>query len=243
MSRRALSAWSRPVVDRKRSWQSTRVDGDHQTRDQLAAELRACQAELAALRAAREERDDLAGTILDEMHQFVAILDVHGTTLRANHTSMAAVGSSPDSVLGRPFWEAPWWAVSPELRAEVRRLVERAAAGELVHTELRHFGGGGKELIDVDFTLKPVRDASGRVAYLIPEGGTSPRRSGPRRRSSARTPSSRACTSGSRSSISSRPSSSPTSATSCARRSRSSSAARELPRQPCGAPRCAPISG
>ena len=147
------------------------MDGEQRTRDQLAAELRDCKAELAALRAERrQELDDLAGTILDEMHQFVAILDVHGTTLRANRTSMAAVGSSPDSVLGRPFWEAPWWAVSPELRAEVRGLVERAAAGELVHTELRHFGGGGTELIDVDFTLKPVRDASGRVAYLIPEG-------------------------------------------------------------------------
>jgi PAS domain S-box-containing protein len=147
------------------------VDGEHKTRAELLAELDDCKAELAALRAARrEEREDLAGTILDEMHQFVAILDVHGTTLRANHTSLSAVGSSPDSVLGRPFWEAPWWAVSPELQATMRGLVERAAAGELVHAELRHLGGGGKELIDVDFTLKPVRDAAGRVTYLIPEG-------------------------------------------------------------------------
>jgi PAS domain S-box-containing protein len=147
------------------------VNEEHRSRDQLAAELRDCKAELEALRAARrEERDDLAGTILDEMHQFVAILDVHGTTLRANRTSLSAVGTSPDSVLGRPFWEAPWWAVSPELQAQMRGLVQRAAAGELVRAELRHFGGGGTELIDVDFSLKPVRDASGRVCYLIPEG-------------------------------------------------------------------------
>ena len=147
------------------------MNDEHKTRAQLAAELRACKAELEGLRTARrEEREDLAGTILDEMHQFVAILDARGTTLRANRTSLEAVCTGPDCVIGRPFWEAPWWAVSPELQAEVRGLVERAAAGELVHAELRHFGGGGSELIDVDFTLKPVRDASGRVCYLIPEG-------------------------------------------------------------------------
>jgi PAS domain S-box-containing protein len=135
-----------------------------------AAALHPGEAEGEGCASRPDRADDLAGTIVDEMLQFVAILDADGTMLKANRSALEAVSASGDSVLGRKFWETPWWAVSPELQETMRGLIQRAANGELVHTELRHYGGGGKELIDVDFSLKPVRDASGQVRYLIPEG-------------------------------------------------------------------------
>jgi PAS domain S-box-containing protein len=105
------------------------------------------------------------------MYQFIAILDAEGTVLEINQSALTAVGATRDQIVGRPFWETHWWTVSTELQEFLKGLIRRAAGGEFVRTELKHYGAGGqKELIDVDFSLKPVRGRSGKVEYLIPEG-------------------------------------------------------------------------
>lgn len=120
--------------------------------------------------AARPTRDELARIVLDEMYQFVGILDAQGTVQEINRSALEAVDATREQVIGRPFWETAWWTVSPELQELLKNLVRRAASGEFVRIELQHYGGGRRELIDVDFSLKPIRGSSGAVAYLIAEG-------------------------------------------------------------------------
>ena len=61
-----------------------------------------------------------------------------------------AVGATAEEVLGKPFWEAPWWTVSAGLQERLRGLIAEAAQGAFVRTEVVHYGGGGRELITVD---------------------------------------------------------------------------------------------
>jgi len=134
--------------------------------------------ELAALRAAgtgggpgSRTREVLACLALDEMAHFVAVLLPDGTLLEINRPALEAGGIDRANVVGRPFWNAGWWSVSPETQAEVRSAVARAAAGERVAHEVEAWAaGGGRAIATLDLSLRPIRDARGRTALLLAEG-------------------------------------------------------------------------
>ena len=107
--------------------------------------------------------------IFDQTFQFIGLLDVHGTLLEANQTALSFAGVRTEDVIGKPFWETPWWTHSPELQERLRDAIRTAARGEVVRFEATHPGHKGK-LHHVDFSLKPVHDANGSVVLLIPEG-------------------------------------------------------------------------
>ncbi|MCE1182457.1 MAG: ATP-binding protein [Rhodocyclales bacterium] len=126
---------------------------------------------LAAADGGEVRRQKLARVILDAMYQFLGLLDVDGTVLEINQAALDGAGISLDEIIGRPFWEARWWAVSEEARQRVRKMVEQARRGEFVRCDIEIFGEQqGKKAIFVDFSLTPIRDDSGQVAFLLPEG-------------------------------------------------------------------------
>jgi diguanylate cyclase (GGDEF)-like protein/PAS domain S-box-containing protein len=107
--------------------------------------------------------------VFDQTFQFIGLLDVHGTVLDANRTALQFAGISEDEVIGKPFWETPWWTQSPADQARLRDAIHLAAAGETIRFETTHPSPSG-ETITVDFSLKPFRDDLGNVTLLIPEG-------------------------------------------------------------------------
>lgn len=116
-------------------------------------------------------RQKLARIILDAMYQFLGLLDVNGTVLEINRAALEGAGIDLDDVVGKPFWEARWWAVSEDSRHRVRSMVEQARNGDFVRCDVEVFGDlQGKKTIFVDFSLTPIRDDAGRVAFLLPEG-------------------------------------------------------------------------
>ena len=107
--------------------------------------------------------------IFDQTFQFIGVLATDGTVVQANQTALRFAGVDEDAVLGKPFWETPWWTHSPELQQKLRAAILDAAAGKLVRFEATHAGADGKTRY-VDFSLKPVTDLQGRVVQLIAEG-------------------------------------------------------------------------
>jgi PAS domain S-box-containing protein len=107
--------------------------------------------------------------IFDSMLQFIGLLTPDGTFLDGNQAVFDAVAVDRADIIGKPFWETPWWAHSPELQERVKAAVATAAAGELVQFESEHFWADGTPAV-VDFSLKPMFDAAGKVTMLIPEG-------------------------------------------------------------------------
>ncbi|AXS80273.1 ATP-binding protein [Dechloromonas sp. HYN0024] len=116
-------------------------------------------------------RQKLARIILDEMYQFLGLLDIDGIVLEINRAALEGAGVCLEEVVGKPFWEARWWAVSEESRHRVRDMVEQAKRGEFVRCDVEVFGDlHGEKTIFVDFSLTPIRDDEGHVAFLLPEG-------------------------------------------------------------------------
>ena len=106
--------------------------------------------------------------IFDQTFQFIGLLDVSGRLLEMNQTALSFAGARHDDVVGKLLWETPWWTHSPELQARVRRAVTSAGQGEVVRFEATHRAADGR-LHHMDFSLKPVHDATGAVVLLIPE--------------------------------------------------------------------------
>ncbi len=105
--------------------------------------------------------------IFDHHYQLTGLLDREGRLLAANTTALEFAGTDESEVIGRFFWESPWWDSSQH--AAVRQAIERAAQGEFVRFECTHIRADG-EIRDVDFSLSPVRNEEGSVIYLVPEG-------------------------------------------------------------------------
>ncbi|MFB6357058.1 MAG: GAF domain-containing protein, partial [bacterium] len=73
------------------------------------------------------------------------------------------------TLMGELFWETPWWGNEPELKQELRENFQQALKGEAVQFETCYYESGGEKR-DLHATFHPVRDSSGNVEYVIPEG-------------------------------------------------------------------------
>ena len=82
-----------------------------------------------------------------------------------NNLAVDWCGYTREQVLDRPFWEAPWWRGSDEVKARIRFATHLAALGAVFREELRYWVADGSERI-VDFAMHPIRDQSGAVLFL-----------------------------------------------------------------------------
>ena len=116
-------------------------------------------------------REKLARIVLDEMYQFVGLLDADGLTLEINRAALDGAGVRLDDIRGKPFWEARWFQVSRDSVQAQKDFVRRARAGEFIRCDLEVYGeAAGDHTIVVDFSLLPVRDERGEVVFLLAEG-------------------------------------------------------------------------
>ncbi len=127
-------------------------------------ERRRTEAELIRYQSERKFR-----AIFDQTFQFIGLLTTDGTLLEANRTALKFSNIEESDVIGKPFWETPWWTHSTELQDKLREAVREAAQGGFVRFEATHPAADG-DLHYVDFSLKPVTDEAGNVVLLIPEG-------------------------------------------------------------------------
>lgn len=107
--------------------------------------------------------------IFNQSVELIGLLSADGTLLEANPAALKMAGVDKTAVLGKPFWETPWWSHSAELQQRVREAIREAATGHVVNFEAAHPDSDGN-IRYVDFSLKPVTDSDGRVIQLIPEG-------------------------------------------------------------------------
>jgi PAS domain-containing protein len=117
------------------------------------------EVELRRADDAQTHREKLARILLDEMYQFVGLLDAEGTLIDVNRNALEGAGIALDRTLGLPFWEARWWQVSRETQEGVRDSIRRAGRGEFVRYDVEIYGeGAGEATIIIDYSLIPIRD-------------------------------------------------------------------------------------
>lgn len=119
--------------------------------------------------SAIKERELKFRGIFDSSFSFIGFLDTSGVLLEANNTSIRMAGLEPSDVLGKFFWDCYWWQISKQTQEELRQNFLRALEGEEVVYEVAVWIAN-KEPVTILFSLKPVKDEQGKVAYIIPEG-------------------------------------------------------------------------
>jgi len=107
--------------------------------------------------------------ILEHTFEFIGVLAPDGVLLEVNRSAMELIGARREDVVGRPFWDTPWWQGNPVLQQRLKNAIRDAAQGHFARFEATHPGAGGRT-VTVDFSLTPVRDEGGRVVLLVPEG-------------------------------------------------------------------------
>lgn len=112
---------------------------------------------------------ELFRAIFNSTFQFIGLMQPDGTLLEANQTALDFGGLRAADVVGRPFWECHWWTIAPATQAQLRTAIARAAQGEFVRYEVDVLGAEGR-VVTIDFSIKPIFDAAGKVMLLIPEG-------------------------------------------------------------------------
>jgi PAS domain S-box-containing protein len=174
----------RPEPFRATEWKLLRKDGTHLAAEVIATILPDGRP-LAIVRDATEAarlagvlqvtRTEMARSeshlraIMDNAYQFIGLLAPDGTLLEANQSALQLVAARREDLIGRPFWETPWWTADREQQQRLKDAIASAASGHFVRFEATHPAADGRT-VHVDFSLTPVRDARGPVVYLVPEG-------------------------------------------------------------------------
>lgn len=107
--------------------------------------------------------------IFDQTFQFTGLLKRDGTIIEINRSALDFGGFSIDDVRDKKFWETPWWNWSDDICNGIRDSLVKASSGDFIRYETKVMGKGGK-VLNLDFSIKPIRDDNGDIALLIPEG-------------------------------------------------------------------------
>jgi PAS domain S-box-containing protein len=105
--------------------------------------------------------------IFETSNQYQGLLDLKGNVIYANRTSLTGIHAVVADVVGKPFWDSPWFSGTPGMREVVSRGFSTVIGGASVRTEmLLHLPIGERYF---DFAMRPVFDQHGAVAAVLPE--------------------------------------------------------------------------
>jgi PAS domain S-box-containing protein len=132
-------------------------------------ELRKAQDKLRASEEAAQQSQKRLRDLIDGLGpaMFVGLMTPQGILIEANRPALAAAGLRPEDVLGKPIEDTYWWAYSRDVQQQLREAIARAARGEASRYDVQ-VRVAEHQLIDVDFSIQPVRDEAGEVVSLVP---------------------------------------------------------------------------
>jgi PAS domain S-box-containing protein len=147
------------------------VAHDITTAKQAEIELRrlneTLEERIAERTAELESNESQLRAILETSNQYQGLVNPRGEVLYANKTALAGIRATEQDVLGKPFWDTPWFAATDGMSARVREAFATVLAGKPVRMEMRlHLPIGER---DFDFGMRPVLDRHGNITGAVPE--------------------------------------------------------------------------
>ena len=107
--------------------------------------------------------------VFEQTTVFAGIMTTDGIIIEANKLCLEACGYRAEDVLGKPFWQTPWWQNFAESRDKIRAATPLAAQG-IPYREMLHYSwADGTERL-VDFALYPIIGEHGEILFLHPTG-------------------------------------------------------------------------
>ncbi len=105
----------------------------------------------------------------DQSFAFVAVLQPDGTLIDADEAPANPNQQTLKASRGKPLWECDWWSDIPEAWPPLQHAIERAADGHASRFDAM-IQPSMSAYSSIDLMLAPMRDADGRVTYLIASG-------------------------------------------------------------------------
>jgi PAS domain S-box-containing protein len=105
----------------------------------------------------------------DQGALFAGIVSTDGTVVEPNRLSWEGCGYTREQIVGKPFWEGPWWTPSAALVEQIKAGAAEAAAGKSYRAELPYYVADGSQRM-ADVVIGPIKDDTGRVLFLAPMG-------------------------------------------------------------------------
>jgi PAS domain S-box-containing protein len=147
-------------------------------RREAAESIRAAQAALAEANETLEQRvaertsalqlsEARLRAIFETSFQLQGLLAPDGTLLDSNTTALEVIDSSREDVLGKPYWDTPWFTGTAQMSEWVRDAIIKVAAGDTVRGEIALNVPAG--LRNFDFSLRAIYDDAGGILALVPE--------------------------------------------------------------------------
>ncbi len=131
--------------------------------DYVAVALERARIEESLRQSERHARD-----LLDGLFVFVAVLSPDGRIAEVNRAPLEVSNLRSEAVVGRPFWDTPWFAHDAAQRAKLRDAIDMAMRGEVVRYDA--IIAAADNLVTVDFQLCAMRDEHGRVTHHVASG-------------------------------------------------------------------------
>ncbi|NTV49938.1 MAG: transporter substrate-binding domain-containing protein [Geobacteraceae bacterium] len=126
-------------------------------------------AELKSAKEILHKSEEKFRAFFEQGYYLAGLMDLDGRLTDVNDTSLQFSGAEKSDLIGKPFWDTPWWAHSTEQQMKLRQAIEIAVKGDLASFETTHPAPDGM-LHYIDFSVRPVKDQSGTVIFLVPEG-------------------------------------------------------------------------
>ncbi len=161
---RAADGGWHTIVDRGRVIERT-IDGRPARLLGITADI----TERAHAEAEQEKSERRFRAMFDSAYRLQLLLDRDGTILEANRASADAAGLTVEAMQGLAFNVVRWWNNDEGMSARVQERFERARAGETTRFEVRAWMPEGRST-SMDFSLRPIRDASEQVIQVLVEG-------------------------------------------------------------------------
>ena len=107
--------------------------------------------------------------VFNTVDAFIGLCSPEGILLEGNLAAFEGTGFKPAEALGRRLADVPGLWPSPEMRALMVSMLERAAHGETARGELNIRMASGR-IGTFEATFSPLRDASGAVRQIVLSG-------------------------------------------------------------------------
>jgi len=105
--------------------------------------------------------------IFETSHLYQTLTTPDGTVTYANATALDGIRARLEDVTHRPIWDTPWFTATAGMPETVKAAVSRVAAGKPENFNMRLNLPIGERAFE--FSMRPVKDESGKVVALVPE--------------------------------------------------------------------------
>lgn len=104
--------------------------------------------------------------ILDNLFAYVALLDVNGVVEEVNKAPLERAGYRREDVIGKYFYDAPWWNYDKQVQTRLIAAINAAKQGESSRYDV--VVKMGEDFVPIDFQITPVFDDTAQIIGLLP---------------------------------------------------------------------------